>query len=204
MNYVVCGPKGPVYIENCGGFLLGPQRTRPCSGCGSIMMKNLITSLGVKQDFLPQRPISFYMSGVSVWFQKSQKQHVISVCTLTDTSMHKSQNRLLISSRERELDYFSLMPFVWRKRCWLTAEFLDPTQPGFNADAWLMRSTTGIIIRQGILVFSCVSQGGQTSQRCGVKVRFSASDWFIFTVQQLRAMSQRPQGGFKTSQACDS
>lgn len=49
-----------------------------------------------------------------------------------------------------------------KKRCWLTAELLDPTQPGFNADAWLMRSTTGIIIRQGILAFSCVSQAGKT------------------------------------------
>lgn len=64
---------------------------------------------------------------------------------------------------EKELDYFFLMPFVWRKRCWLTAELQDPTQPGFSADAWLMRLTTGIIIRQGILVFSCVSQDGKTS-----------------------------------------
>jgi len=103
-----------------------------------------------------------------------------------------------INSREKELDYFSLMPFVWRKRCWLTAELLDP-RPGFNADAWLMRSTEGIIIREGILVFSCVSQDGKTSQCYNVKASSSASDWFIFTIQQHRATSPCPQCDFKTS-----
>lgn len=80
--------------------------------------------------------------------------------------------RLLISSRERKRrkESVSLTPFVWRKRCWLTAELLDPTQPGFNADAWLMRSTRGIIIRPGILAFSCVSQDQKTSLCCGAKV----------------------------------
>lgn len=98
---------------------------------------------------------------------------------LACVSRRKSQNRLLISSGEGELDYFSLMPFVWRKRCWLTAELLDPTQPGFSADAWLMRSTTGIIIRQGILAFSCVSQAGKKNKKpsccSNVVGRFSAS-----------------------------
>lgn len=103
------------------------------------------------------------------------QRHVITAFMLACLSLRKSQNRLFISSREGELDYFFLMPFVWRKRCWLTAELLDPTQPGFNADAWLMRSTTGIIIRRGILAFSCVSQDGKTSQCCNVKVGFLAS-----------------------------
>lgn len=100
---------------------------------------------------------------------------IIMVFMLAYISPCKSQNMLLMSSREGEVDYFSLMPFVWRKRCWLTAELLDPTQPGFNADAWLMRSTTGIIIRRGILGFSCVSQAGKTSWCCNGNVGFSAS-----------------------------
>lgn len=94
------------------------------------------------------------------------------------TRMHKSvqiPKQAAHELQKREVDYFSLMPFVWRKRCWLTAELLDPTQPGFNADAWLMRSTTGIIIRQGILDFSCVSQAGKTSRCCNGNVGFSAS-----------------------------
>lgn len=88
---------------------------------------------------------------------------VIIVFILACINPCKSQNRLLMSFRDGEVDYFSLMPFVWRKRCWLTAELLDPTQPGFSADAWLMRSTTGIIIRWGIFGFACVSQAGKTS-----------------------------------------
>lgn len=127
------------------------------------------------------------------------QRRVITAFMLACLSLRKAQNRLFISSGEGELDYFFLMLFVWRKRCWLTAELLDPTQPGFNADAWLMRSTTGIIIRQGILAFSCVSQAGKTSQCCNVKEGFLASVlscsfffFFLFTIQQHRAVSQSP------------
>lgn len=86
---------------------------------------------------------------------------------------------------EKELNYFFLMPFVWRKRCWLTAELQDPTQPGFSADAWLMRSTTGIIIRQGILVFSCVSQDGKTSSSAVPK-----QDFYLPSTSYLPCRSQ--------------
>lgn len=150
---------------------------------GKVLMKKklkIISSHWVKQDF-PYR-FSLFLSHVRVKLfclilsqTFRHQRRVITAFMLACASLHKSQNRLFISSREGELDYFSPMPFVWRKRCWLTAELLDPTQPGFNADAWLMRSTTGIIIRQGILAFSCVSQAGKTSQCCNVKVGISAS-----------------------------
>lgn len=96
----------------------------------------------------------------------------MNVCMLACITLQKSQNRLFVSSAESKPDHSTLMPFVWRKRCWLTAELQDPTHPGFSADACLIRSTTGIIIGQRILVFSSVSHNGKTSQYCSVKGRF--------------------------------
>lgn len=181
------------------------HRSGPCSGCQRAMIKKLTyLTLSKTRSPPPGTHIGSFCSvhmcilTCSFWFCPENiyaaRWRVITVFMLACRKLHKSQHSLLISSREGELDYFSLMPFVWRKRCWLTAELLDPTQPGFNADAWLMRSTTGIIIRRGILAFSCVSQPRKNLlllQRQGRA--FPASDRLMFTFNNMEPRHSIPQ-----------
>ncbi len=87
---------------------------------------------------------------------------------------------------------FSLHAFFSASWCWLTGKLSAPFQSGFNADVWLMRLTSRIIIRGGILLTICVSTDERTSQARGVK------RIFLFTIESYRSMSLLPRGDFNS------